>query len=237
MDKQINVAIFGITGGGKSTIANMLLVGDLSDNNPFQIGDCARGVTSDLNHYFNGKFGVIDLPGFGEGPSGTVKHSEAIKIAREHFSAMELPLNYIFYVKKKGRFTEAEHVMFNEFKDIFNDAEDKIVIIITNCKEKEWIVENSKEIKKNFDNLLEKLSFLNYEGIIPEVYSSFEIAEQKAEKWVSLTTYLIGGGVAYNMVTSGVYFMKGKPKIAKERLKKALTDDLLHTAGLPPLRE
>jgi hypothetical protein len=63
--KQINVVIFGLTGHGKSSIANMLIQGDIYEekDNVFEVNDGARGGTTKIYGVANEIFQVYDTIG------------------------------------------------------------------------------------------------------------------------------------------------------------------------------
>ncbi|CAG8649886.1 18997_t:CDS:2 [Racocetra fulgida] len=247
MNDKITVALLGRTGSGKSTIANMLLNGDLSDDNFFGIGDSARGTTDSIDFIINEKIGIFDTVGLGENKRGNVEHSKAIKMIRNHFAVPFVSFNYICYVKAKDRFIDDDRKNFNEFKEIFSDCDRNIVIIITHCKQK-WINENSQTIEdyfgnypvigvdfpsededdddgdkqkkkerrtQNLNHLLQTFSALNYKGIKIEVLSSLEATEDKVQRWFGFVPEF---AVLYKITSAGVYYLKGKPKIAKRRL-------------------
>src|SRR5581483_1305840 len=154
---MINVALFGRAGHGKSSIANMLIQGDINEDNLFKVGDGAKGET--INIYSSitentEKYQVFDMVGLGEPSShDDVSHKEAVKKIRDYFSECNVSLNYIFYVQRKGRITEEDVKMFKLFKEIFGWAEKNFIIIITHCKPK-WVDDdnNLEIIRKDFGN-------------------------------------------------------------------------------------
>ena len=81
MSKQKHVILFGQTGAGKSTVANMLYQGSLSKENPFKIANACRGVTLDCikRDSVDGEWVIYDTVGYGEPDSGSVPHKEAEK--------------------------------------------------------------------------------------------------------------------------------------------------------------
>ncbi|CAI2169209.1 7234_t:CDS:2 [Funneliformis geosporum] len=150
MIEQISLVFFGLTGQGKSSIANMMIQGDIyQKGNVFEINDGAVGASVSINFSENEYFKVFDTIGVGETNSGSVPHKEAVKEIRNYFTTCKVPLNYIVYVKKKGRFTEEDRTMFNLFKEIFEGCEKNFIIIITNCDER-WIEKNKETLIKNF---------------------------------------------------------------------------------------
>ncbi|CAG8790007.1 5177_t:CDS:2, partial [Dentiscutata erythropus] len=205
MEERTNVAFLGRSGSGKSTLANILINGDLSGNNVFQINDSAKGVTDSITYFSNKDFGVIDTIGLGEGKFGTTEHSEAVKIIRNYFSVPNILFNYICYVKKKDKFIDDDSKKFNDFKEAFDDGKSNFVIIITDCEQK-WVKKNRETIKEYFGN---------YPTIGLEILSSSEAIENNIQKFISFVPAI---NVYYKIGSSGVYYLKGKPKIAKRRL-------------------
>ncbi|RIA90852.1 hypothetical protein C1645_768727 [Glomus cerebriforme] len=244
--ERINVVFFGLTGHGKSSISNMLIQGDIHQNNVFKVNNGAKGETININSSVNEIFQVFDTIGLGESASGSVPHKEAIKKIRDYFSRCQVPLNYICYVKKQDRFTEEDAKMFKIFKKIFKGGEMNFVIIITHSKP-EWVEDNFESIKTNFGNypiipvnfpwrsddaftefeksqreqslerLLDTLLKPGNNGIKLEVLSSSQAFEKNVSKIVSLVPIV---GSAYQLISSGVYYTLGKPNVAKERFKE-----------------
>ncbi|CAB4432775.1 unnamed protein product [Rhizophagus irregularis] len=143
-----SIILFGRTGYGKSSIANMLIQGDIYQNNAFKISDNAKGETLNIYTSYTEKYQVFDTVGLGEPPSHLVSHKEAVNKIRDYFSKFKVTLNYIFYVQKKGRITDEDKKMFKLFKEIFEWAEKNIVIIITNSKP-EWVEKNLETITED----------------------------------------------------------------------------------------
>ncbi len=254
-EEQTSVVLFGTTGQGKSSIANMLIQGDIyQEKNAFIINDSAVGASVQIACSVNSEFKVYDTIGVGETCFGSVPHKKAIKKIRKYFSKCRVPLNYISYVKKKGRYTEEDRKMFKAFKKIFKGGERNFIIIITGSDQK-WVDDNSKTIKENFGDypiipvdfsqghedkvvikraeslqrLTEKLSNLEYKGIKLEVLSQVHIVENRASKVINLIPYV---GTTYQLISSGVYYKIGKLKLAKERMMNAMIGVALDSVGL-----
>src|SRR5688572_30658801 len=255
MDGLKSLVLFGLTGQGKSSIANMLIQGDIyQEKNTFVINDSAVGASVQIECSINNEFEVYDTIGIGETRFGSVPHKKAVKMIRDYFSRCNLPLNYIAYVKKKGRFTDEDREMFGVFKEIFKGGEKNFVIIITDS-EPAWVNENSKTIKKNLGDypiisvdfpqrrehefatkraeslrrLKTELSSLRYEGVRLEILSSTMKIERKVSKIVSFVPVF---GTAYQMVSSCVYYSVGRPVIATERLIDGASGIVLGGKGL-----
>src|SRR4051812_27900678 len=146
------VALFGRTGCGKSSIANMLVQSDIYRyNNKFTIGHGAEGETVDIRSDFTERYQVFDMVGLGEPSSHPVSHKEAVITIRNYFSDHKILLNYIFYVQRKGRITEEDKKMFKIFKETFKGGEKNFIIIITHSKP-EWVADNLEIIRRDFGN-------------------------------------------------------------------------------------
>lgn len=80
MNRISHIVLCGRTGDGKSSIANMLVQGDIyrDRENLFNIGNAAIGETRELTYARDVRFGVFDLVGLGELPSGGVPHDVAL---------------------------------------------------------------------------------------------------------------------------------------------------------------
>src|SRR5437764_503332 len=127
----------------------MLIQGDLHQDNAFKVNNGAKGETINIHSGVNEIFQVFDTIGIGESTFGSVPHKKAIKLIRDYFSKCQVPLNYICYVKKQGRFTEEDAKMFKIFKKIFKGGETNFITIITHSQP-EWVGENLEPIKNNF---------------------------------------------------------------------------------------
>lgn len=241
MDGLKSLVLFGLTGQGKSSIANMLIQGDIyQEKNTFMINDSAVGASVQIECSINDEFEVYDTIGIGETRFGSVPHKKAVRKIRDYFSRCKVPLNYIAYVKKKGRFTDEDREMFDVFKEIFKGGEKNFIIIITDS-EPAWVNENLKAIRKNLGNhpiisvdfpqkneyelatkrteslqrLKTELSSLQYKGVRLEIPSPTQRFESKVSKVVSFVPVF---GTAYQMISSCVYYSTGRPVIATERL-------------------
>jgi len=244
--ERINVVLFGLTGHGKSSIANMLIQGDLHRNNAFKVNNGAKGETINIKSGVNEVFQVFDTVGLGESSSGSVPHKEAVKSIRDYFSKCQVSLNYICYVKKQDRFTEEDANMFKIFKKIFKGGEINFTTIITHSQP-EWVEENFDTIRNNFgdhpivpvnfpwsdkyddvaqfeksqkeqslERLLDTLLKPGNRGAKLEVLSSSQMFEKNLYNIVSFVPVV---GITYQLISSGIYYKLEKPQTAKERFK------------------
>jgi GTP-binding protein EngB required for normal cell division len=259
------VTLFGRTGCGKSSIANMLVQGDIyRNNNKFTIGHGAEGETVRVRSYFTEKYQVFDMVGLSEPSSHLVSHKKAAKTVRNYFSDHQLLLNYIFYVQRKGRISEEDVKMFKLFKETFKGGEKNFIIIITHSKPG-WITDNLEIIRKNFGNYpiisvdfpltdededdiiasdkrkrVQSLQRLE-DGLSELKYSAVELevlsSTQIIEKKVSKIVSIIPiAGSLYQLIASGVYYKLGKPKHAKERLIDGIIGVTLDVVGMAVAR-
>ncbi|CAG8552996.1 9511_t:CDS:1 [Dentiscutata erythropus] len=247
IDLPVSVVFFGSPGAGKSTLANMLLQEDLCSKNLFPMSDSAAGGNSEIIFSSTDVFAVYDTVGLCVTSKGKVSNKDAIKKVRSCFSATKLPLNYICYVIKKGRFTDADKNGFKEFQKIFKGGERNFVIIITNSDSK-WVSENKETIRKYFGNheiiavdfpfnddydadiqkkkrkenaalLTNSLLSLGFECAPLDIYGSK--VESKVKEIVDFVPII---GTAYKLISAGTYYILQNPQLAKKRLKEALED-------------
>ncbi|CAG8497125.1 1752_t:CDS:1, partial [Scutellospora calospora] len=252
MDVPESIVFFGRTGEGKSTLANMLIQEDLCfecSKNIFPISDNAVGETSEVKYSKNDAFEIYDTIGLCETSKGTISHKQAIKKIRYFFSKTKSPLNYICYVKKKSRFTKEDQKAFKKFKNIFKEGENNFVIIMTDCTPK-WASDNVKTIRDYFGNhpiiavdfpfddrfdaeaqkkiriesrkhLISCLMHLRYNCVKLEIAGPKEYFESKVKKVMDFVPVV---GTAYNLISSGAYFILRKPELAKRRLIEGAGD-------------
>ncbi|GBC06522.1 hypothetical protein RclHR1_00690012 [Rhizophagus clarus] len=261
MSEQQNVLFFGRTGYGKSSIANMLVQGDIyQNNNKFKISDSAKGETLNIYGSSTEKYLIFDTVGLGEPPSHHVSHKDAVNKMRNYFSKSRVSLNYIFYVHKKGRISDEDKRMFKLFKEIFEWGEKNFVIIITNSKP-EWVERNFQTIIEDLGNYpiiavdfpytdededgdtackhrnIRAQSLQRLENKLLELkYKSARIeilsTSQVIERSVSKVVNIAPiVGSAYQLISSGVYYTLDKPNNAKERLIDGTVGLALDTIG------
>ncbi|CAB4420554.1 unnamed protein product [Rhizophagus irregularis] len=214
-----NIVLCGRSGDGKSSIANMLIQGDVyrDSENDFRIGNSAKAVTEYLTAISNEKFVVYDTIGLGDSTGS----DEAIKAIRNFFSLGKIPLNYICYVKR-SRSLEDDVRLFETYRKIFGDGEKNFVIIITHsgpewAKEKENVklIKNNLQRAESLEHLLNEFSKLEYNGIEPEVLNPSQNIENNMAGYFSFVPIV---GSVYQLTASGFYYVTGKEKTARKRL-------------------
>ncbi|EXX51653.1 hypothetical protein RirG_260010 [Rhizophagus irregularis DAOM 197198w] len=238
-----NIVLCGRSGDGKSSIANMLIQGDVyrDSENDFRIGNSAKAVTEYLTAISNEKFVVYDTIGLGDSTGS----DEAIKAIRNFFSMGKIPLNYICYVKR-SRSLKDDVRLFETYRKIFGDGEKNFVIIITHsgpewakeeenvklikeqlgnypvisvdfpCNENEkYTLVDRKQRAESLEHLLNEFSKLEYNGIEPEVLSPSQNIENNMAGYFSFVPVV---GSVYQLTASGFYYVTGKEKTARKRL-------------------
>jgi len=266
MSEKTSIILFGPTGQGKSSIANMLIQGDISHKeNKFvvnygvvgasvsiQCNDTMDNVSSYIERKTNDEFIVYDTIRVGEACSGKVSHKKTVKEIRDYFITRQFPLNYIAFVKKKGRFTEEDLKMFNLFKEIFAGSEKNFIIIITHSSQK-WVEQNSESLKKNFredypiipvdfpcseedddDDVIQRNEKVQSQSLQHLTYKLSELKYksiilqvrspiQSTEDDIAQVIYFIPvAGSAYELISSGVYYGVGETDLAKKRFKNGI---------------
>jgi hypothetical protein len=242
-ENKKHIVLCGRSGDGKSSIANMLIQGDIyrDSENHFKIGNSAEAITDYLTVVSNEKFVVCDTIGLGDS-SGS---NEAINTIRKFFSRGKIPLNYICYVKR-CRSVEDDVRQFKTFKKVFGNGEKNFVIIVTNsgpgwakkeenvklikeqlgdypvisvdfpCNENEkYALIDQKQRAESLKHLLNELSILEYNGIKPEILSPSQNIENNVAEYFSFVPVV---GSVYQLTASGFYYVSGKEKMAEKRL-------------------
>ncbi|RGB37519.1 hypothetical protein C1646_694557 [Rhizophagus diaphanus] len=248
MSEQQSILLFGRAGCGKSSIANMLVQGDIYQNeNMFEVSDGAVGETVNIYGSCTEKYQVFDTVGLGGLETHPVPHKNAINEIRNYFAWSKESLNYLFYVKKKERICNEDKKTFKLFREIFKWAEKNFVIIITNSNP-EWVEKNLGAITDSFgkypiisvdfpltdegedddtacnDKIKRVRSLQRLENNLAELnYQSIKLevlsSSQKTEKDVSKIVGIVPViGSTYQLIASGVYRKLEKPNYAKERL-------------------
>ncbi|CAB4380050.1 unnamed protein product [Rhizophagus irregularis] len=202
MNRISHIVLCGRTGDGKSSIANMLVQGDIyrDRENLFNIGNAAIGETRELTYARDVRFGVFDLVGLGELPSGGV---------REKF-------RYLIVTHTGPSWTDDEKNV-DETKRNFGDYPVISVDFPSNIDEDYAEIDRKKK-GNQFANLLAKLSELNYSGNNPEVLSSSHVIENSLSNIINAVPV---AGSLYQLTASGVYLMSGKPNAKKRFMNGA----------------
>ncbi|KAF9082378.1 hypothetical protein BGX27_004545 [Mortierella sp. AM989] len=153
-----NIILVGKTGTGKSSIANMLVQGDLFEVNQMSVSDRARGETREFKTGRGCGWAATDTAGLGECKLGTVDSETALELIKMTLKESQKGFHHIGFVIKKGRIaTEELKDLFELFKTLFAGAEKNFVLIVTNCEDEGWLDENKDDIREIF-GLIEVIS-------------------------------------------------------------------------------
>jgi GTP-binding protein EngB required for normal cell division len=129
------VLIFGRTGSGKSTIAQMLTDGELNDHPKFQAGSGAKGETRQVQRCEGRGWYVTDTPGFGEPEGGAVPTTEAANRLKAFVTKVSGTYSHFIYVLRKDRLNKYDASLWQFFKAAFEGAETNFTVVVTNCDE------------------------------------------------------------------------------------------------------
>ncbi|CAG8677912.1 12523_t:CDS:2, partial [Gigaspora margarita] len=124
----------------------------------------------------------------------------------------------------KNRFTDDDRKKFNEFKEAFNDVDyfgDYPTIGVNFPSDKEDDNNDKQQKKKRMKSTKSKLS---------KVLGSLELIEDKVQRCIG---FVPGINIYYKIGSSGIYYLKGKPKIAKKRLVERIWALVTTAAFLP----
>ena len=168
--EQRNVIVLGKTGGGKSTVANMILEA-LGGESPFKISDgnvadsatteaqaaIAMLQTSQCNYYVK----VIDTVGFFD-TKGT--SNKRIVNDTKQFVRDQVPigLHLVLFIYKNGRWTRDEQDTFNFITKNFEEEISAIsALVVTGCDgfddaRKQEIIAEFKELRPDIANFMQK---------------------------------------------------------------------------------
>jgi GTP-binding protein EngB required for normal cell division len=186
------VLLFGRTGQGKSTIANMLVSGKMLESPVFKMGDGLIGVTekcvghSDRDHY------VIDTVGLGEDPrnrsnfrGSTDAFDAAVDLITEFLERTGTEYSHILYVKAADRFDRLDERIFKIFQKIFKGTEPAFGLVVTKCKNPDkWKVENESNMQFRFGHTipLDRHVYVDFEprNDDPDLESIYERKRQES---------------------------------------------------------
>ncbi|CAM6019463.1 unnamed protein product [Sphagnum balticum] len=148
---KTKILLFGRTGSGKSTIANMLINGNLDSPLLFETSSGIRGKTISFQREENDEYMVVDTVGFGEVERGTVSDVEARNRLYDFFTKInETGYNYFAFVRKWGKIDELDTHLWNFFKKAFEGVERNFILLFTQCKHS-TLQENLEEVKARFE--------------------------------------------------------------------------------------
>lgn len=144
------VILFGRTGSGKSTTAQMLTCGNLDPSDIiFKACSSARGVTSEIQRGEGRGWHVTDTPGFGEAKSGTVSSKQANDKIKTFIGNINGTYSHYVYVVKKDRVDVYDERLWVFFKKVFVGAEANFSVVVTGC-ENPLSTEDENHLRKTF---------------------------------------------------------------------------------------
>lgn len=154
------VLLFGKTGEGKSTLANMLVRGGLHDP-LFRMGDGICGVTDECQANTGRGYCVVDTVGLGEETESERKNAEEtiyrfLKDSRGQYS-------HILFVKSAGRFDELDKEIWMIFQKLFAGANQAFAVVVTKCdKPDKWLSENQETLREAYKECNNRFVCVNF---------------------------------------------------------------------------
>ncbi|MCO5581451.1 hypothetical protein L7F22_035335 [Adiantum nelumboides] len=129
--EKLRILLFGRTGSGKSTVANMLAHGHLQEPCLFRTSSSVRGETLRMQKEEVDNMVIVDTVGLGESEHGSVSNKEAQGILYNFFSRLEEGFHYFAFVRKWGRNDFLDEQLWKFFRQAFKGAENNFVVIFT----------------------------------------------------------------------------------------------------------
>ncbi|KAG0628132.1 hypothetical protein M758_1G003400 [Ceratodon purpureus] len=173
------VLIFGKTGDGKSTLANMLVSRALSASHKdkFRIGDGMDGVTTKCKMAEGNNYKVIDTVGLGEDETG---RKTAEDIILEFLNRTKHEYSHVIFVKDACRMDNLDRAIWQIFLKIFGSMQPAFVVVISKTPNppEQWFA-------KNHDMLLQEYSECNRRFVcvdFPPIDRELEFRNQKTRE-------------------------------------------------------
>lgn len=149
------ILLFGKTGDGKSTVANMLGTGDVDGK--FAAGNSLTAVTEQTKEFVSideSSWTIIDTVGlFG---SDKPQHDhKRIRTLRNYLAEKHGAIDLFCYVKKASKFTRADEQCWQAFHTLFanngdqTNYHDNVLLVFTSCRQG-WLEENKNPINDFF---------------------------------------------------------------------------------------
>jgi len=142
--EERRVVVLGKSGGGKSTVANMLLGYDpLAESPPFEVSNkvlasVTRDVTEEMGEFRRGRIlyrlKLIDTVGLFD--TDAEDNDEIFEKIEEYLKDHADGINIFLFVFKKGRFTQEEKEVFSFVRSKFDQEISPIsALAVTNCEQ------------------------------------------------------------------------------------------------------
>jgi hypothetical protein len=149
------VLLFGKTGDGKSTVANMLSSGELDGE--FAAGNSLAAVTDETKEVTNPELNwtIIDTVGmFATDTPG--EDQQRAKELRNYLAQNHPDIDIFCYVKKASRFTRADEQCWKAFNILFAGITPfhyNIVLVFTSCSEgPKWVEQHGDILNQHMPN-------------------------------------------------------------------------------------
>ncbi|KAL2608614.1 hypothetical protein R1flu_027187 [Riccia fluitans] len=207
MTKRRNVIIFGKTGSGKSTIANMLVSESLK-NPKFAMGGSMQGVTNKCKKAKGDLYKVTDTVGLGEETDTERKDAEQMII--DFLKQTKDSYHHIIFAKRAGRQDQMDTALWEIFLTIFkedpkqttegNDVYRGMLVVITDCKQG-WLDKQKAPMKQYYGAVNDRFIGVDFPPIDEEddemeEYLSRKRTDQLRNLKETLDKYYIENGKA-----------------------------------------
>lgn len=151
VQQQKKILLFGKTGDGKSTIANMLVSGKVDGK--FAAGDSFAAVTEQTKEFVSdvdSNWTIIDTVGL-IGTDLPENDHKRIHALRKHLAKTHNAIDILCYVKKASKFTRADELSWLAFHTLFTNPNyhHNVLLAFTSCRTG-WLVENKDAINEFF---------------------------------------------------------------------------------------
>ncbi|CAM6085566.1 unnamed protein product [Calypogeia fissa] len=148
------VIILGRTGCGKSTLAQMLTLGNLDPSSEqFASSSGIRGKTKDVSHGEGRGWYVVDTPGFGEpeDEENTISTEEAEEKIKRYVQLISGTYTHFIHVVMKDRIDWMEERLWQFFLQLFGeDIKENFTVVISNADD-EWVENNRATLQRSFN--------------------------------------------------------------------------------------
>jgi len=146
-----NVILFGETGGGKSSIVNLLAGSEVAPT-----ASSARGCTFQSQRYQvdfpDSSFHIYDTAGLNEGETGSVPSADAIIQLYSLLQSLDTGVNLLVFCMRGPRLRSVAHDNWRFFQDIVCQKKVPIVLVITGLEHEDvmdrWWLDNKSAFQE-----------------------------------------------------------------------------------------
>lgn len=157
------VLVFGRTGDGKSTLANMLVAGTLR-NPRFKIGDGMAGVTVECEVGHGRNYAVSDTVGLGEETEGEAQ--DPTNLIYNFLKRTRGEYSHILFVKAAGRVDKLDKEIWRIFLEVFKGAEPAFAVVVTKCPNAvKWSADNKEPLEKMYRECHGRFAFVDFPAV------------------------------------------------------------------------